>query len=247
MRLGAAALLFAITTACSGGFFKQFEYEEDVYLALDGSATVYVNGSLAALNALRGASFDLSPSARFNTSAVRAFFSSPVTRNINVENSRRLNRRFAHVRLEVSDVRHLADAAPFAWSSYAFALENGRWEYRQVVGEPAGHTSKAPSDSGWTGDELVAFRLHLPSTILDSNAGEANHKRGNILVWEQKLADRLRGQPITMTAQIETETILSHTLWLFGGTAAAVVATFIAVVWWVRSRPVSTIHAGIDR
>ena len=26
-----------------GGFFRQYEYEEEVYLSLDGTATVYVN------------------------------------------------------------------------------------------------------------------------------------------------------------------------------------------------------------
>ena len=45
------ALLLAtafVATACSsGGFFRQYEYEEDIYLSLDGSATVYVNSSLA--------------------------------------------------------------------------------------------------------------------------------------------------------------------------------------------------------
>ncbi|MBW8863097.1 MAG: hypothetical protein JF601_12145, partial [Acidobacteria bacterium] len=46
-------------SACGGSsLFRQYEYEEDVYLALDGTATVYVNSSIAALNALRGTTFD---------------------------------------------------------------------------------------------------------------------------------------------------------------------------------------------
>ena len=44
-------------TTSGGGLFRQYEYEEEVYVSLDGTATVYVNASLAALNALRGASF----------------------------------------------------------------------------------------------------------------------------------------------------------------------------------------------
>jgi hypothetical protein len=40
----ATALATAILTACgSGGLFRQYEYEEEIYLSLDGSATVYVN------------------------------------------------------------------------------------------------------------------------------------------------------------------------------------------------------------
>ena len=42
----------------SRGFFRPFEYDEDIHLSLDGSATVYVNASLAALAALRGAALD---------------------------------------------------------------------------------------------------------------------------------------------------------------------------------------------
>jgi len=244
MRFGAAVLLIALTTACSGGgLFKEYEYEEDVYLSLDGSATIYVNASLSALNALRGGDFDTSASARFNAAAVRSFFSSPVVQKVTVDSFRRRARRFAHVRLDVPDVRRLGEAPSLAWSSYQFALENDQLVYRQAVGAPAGH---APADPAWTGAELVAFRLHLPSTILDHNAGEANHKRGNILVWEQRLTDRLNGQPVVpggaMMAQIETETILSHTLWLFAATSGAVIATFLAVVWWIRSRPATVVH-----
>ena len=31
------------------GFFRPFEYDEDIHLSLDGSATIYVNASLPAL------------------------------------------------------------------------------------------------------------------------------------------------------------------------------------------------------
>ena len=66
MRVLAALALIAVTTAAcgGGGLFRPYEYEEDVYLSLDGTATIYVNASLAALNALRGTSFDTKPGAR---------------------------------------------------------------------------------------------------------------------------------------------------------------------------------------
>ncbi len=243
MRFVAAASLAALVcaalafTACgNGGLFRQYEYEEDVYLSLDGSATVYVNGSLAAIDALHGASFDTDPSARFRRDQVQAFFSTPVTHVASVSDSRRNNRRFAHVRVEVTDVRRLSEAAPFAWSSYRFALENGRYVYRQDVGDSVG---KPVPGVNWTGSEIVAFRLHPPSDVgNEHNAGEANHLRGNILVWEQPLADRLRGRPLAMVASMDTESILSHTLWLFGAAALAVAITFGSVVLWIMRRGV---------
>ena len=67
----AAVLALALTAAgCSSGgsLFQQYEYEEDVYLSLDGTATVFVNASVPAIDALRGAAFDASPaSARWPT------------------------------------------------------------------------------------------------------------------------------------------------------------------------------------
>src|SRR5262249_9748861 len=68
------AALCAIGCAAAGSLFRQYEYEEDMYLALDGSAQLYVNSSLAALNALRGSSLSTDPSVAVDRSAVRAFF-----------------------------------------------------------------------------------------------------------------------------------------------------------------------------
>src|SRR5262249_22798957 len=94
--------LCVLGAACGNTtLFHQYEYDEDVYLSLDGSAAVYVNASLAALNALRGARFDASPDARFDAAAVQAFYAGPEVRVTRVTQSRRNSRRFAHVRLEV--------------------------------------------------------------------------------------------------------------------------------------------------
>jgi hypothetical protein len=232
-RLVGVLVAVVVATACSssGGLFRQYEYEEDVYLSLDGSATVYVNSSLAALNALRGTTFSTRPNAQVNRAAVRAFFTTSHTRVRTPTTSRRNNRRFVHVRLDVDDVRTLGRAAPFAWSEYEYTLEGDVYRFQQRVGTAAG---KDVGDVGWTGRELVAFRLHLPSDIVDHNAGAENHKRGNILVWEQTLADRLRGRPLTLDARMRTQSILVRTLALFGATIAAVAAAMVTVIWWIR-------------
>jgi hypothetical protein len=106
------------TIGCGTNLFRQYEYEEDMFLSLDGSATITVSASIPALNALRGTSFDPSPNARTDRDAIRRYFSSPVARVVWVRPSRRNNRRFVHVRLEVSDVRRLNETSPFAWSTY---------------------------------------------------------------------------------------------------------------------------------
>jgi hypothetical protein len=133
-----------------------------------------------------------------------------------------------HVRVEVVDVRRLGEAAPFAWSSYQFSRGGSLVSYRQVVGSPAGQPSE---DTRWTGAEIVAFRLHIPSRILFHNAGSGNQRRGNILAWEQPLAERLHGTPVTLEARMETQSILYSTLLLFAGTLVAVVVMFALVIW----------------
>ena len=226
--------------ACSGagGLFRQYEYEEDVYLSLDGSATVYVNCSIPALDALRGTAFDAGPAARVDRAAVREFYSSPYTRVSRISSTRRSSRRFVHVRVDVADVRQLHRAAPFAWSSYRFAREGDQYVYRQEIGASA---NREVGRVGWTGREMVAFRLHLPSKITGQNSGRGV-SRGNILVWEQPLAARIRGEPLVLDARMQTESILYRTLWLFGATFAAVAAAFALVIWWVMSRPVRGSH-----
>src|SRR5439155_24110893 len=113
MRIFAALTLVAAATAACGGFLRQYEYEEDVYLSLDGSATVYVNSSIAALDALRGARFDASANAAVDRAAVRDYFSAPFARvNGRVGTFRRGGRRFVHVRIDVDDVRRLSELAP---------------------------------------------------------------------------------------------------------------------------------------
>jgi hypothetical protein len=228
-----AAVMFVACGSGRNSVFRQYEYEEEVYLSLDGSAIVYVNASLPALDALRGASFETTPYAPIDRAAARRFFSTPVARLRSVSFSRRRDRRFVHVRLDVDDIRRLSEAAPFAWSSYTFVRSGQEYVYRQVVGPPAG---RDVGKVGWTGHELVAFRLHLPSTITFQNAGADAFERGNIVTWEQPLVRRLRGAPLQIEARMETQSILYDTLWLFGLTFAAVAACFIVVIWWILRR-----------
>ena len=232
--LACALVVIAATSACGGStLFRQYEYDEEIYLSLDGSATVYVNASLAALNALRGAAFDASPSAPFDAPAIRAFYDGPNTRVARVSQSRRNNRRFAHVRLEVGDIRQLANAGPFAWSAYEYGRDGDLFVYKQTVGAPAGTAS---ANTGWIGRELVVFRLHLPSKIRYHNT-RGVESRGNILSWEQPLSDRLRGTPILFEARMDPQSILYTTLLLFGATFLAVAVAFVGVIWWVMRRP----------
>ena len=235
MRAPWVAVFLALAvagSACRGVMKPEYEYEEELYLDLDGSATLYVNGSVPALVALRGADLDVDPRARFDRDRVRALFAGPNVEVSTPTSSRRNGRRFVHVRLEAKQLADLQKLAPFAWSSYQLTTSGDLLEFRQVVSGAAG---RPVGDVGWTGDEIVAFRMHLPSRIRFHNS-KRGEQRGNILEWEQPLTARLAGTPLDIQAHIDTESILSRTLLLFASTIVAAAATFALVLWWIARK-----------
>jgi hypothetical protein len=235
MRAGSLVLvaLVALAAGCGGVLTPEYEYEEELYLSLDGSATLYVNASVPALVALRGVDLDVNPRARFDRVRVRGFFEAPGLDVARVSSSRRDGRRFVHVRVDAGSLDQLKRAAPLAWSAYRFEKQGDVFAFSQIVGSAA---ARPVGDVGWTGREMVAFRLHLPSRIPYHNAPSRTIERGNILVWEQPLAARLAGEPLDMQVQLEAESILFRTLLLFGSTIAAAALTFALVTWWMARK-----------
>jgi len=163
MRIGLVAIaqatlslvLAVMATSCGGGrggLLRPYEYDEEIYLSLDGTAIVYVSSSIPALNALRGTSFDTRPNAPVDRTAVGTYFSTPVTRVTDIGTSRRANRRFIRVRIEVDDVRRVGEAAPFAWSTYEFRSNGDGYLFRQSVGRAAG---KDVGEVGWKEIEII--------------------------------------------------------------------------------------------
>ena len=236
MRFWVPIMVVAALTLCGCGgrlLKKQYEYEEEMYLALDGSATLNVSASVPALVALRGVDLNPNPRARFDRDRIRGFYEGPGVTVTALSSSRRYGRRFVHVSMDVADVRAIERLAPFAWSTYKFAREGDLYEFKQAVGPSAG---KQVSDVGWDGTELVAFRMHLPSKITYHNAPSHRTERGNILEWEQTLADRIHGTPIDIDVQLETQSILARTMLLFATTVIAALGTLALVVWWIARR-----------
>lgn len=234
IRVVVAAAIAIALTACSGNpLSRKYEYEEEIYLRLDGSATVYVNAAVPALVALRGMDLPTDPRARLDRQDVRALYETPVTRVANVSTSRRDNRRYVHLRLEVPDIRRLGEAPPFSWSRYAFDAEEGSFEYAQRVNEAA---SRPVGDVGWQGSELVAFRMHLPSRVTFHNSPSREVLRGNIIAWEQSLTERQQGSPVDIQVTMDAESILSRTLLLFGAMIVLVAITFVLFIWFIKRR-----------
>ena len=228
-------LLSVAMAACSESLLRQYEYEEQIYLTVRGAATVIVDASIPALVALRGLKLDPSNTARLDQEDVRRAFEAQGCHVVRVGQPwRRDGRRFVQIRMETDDVRTLGQCGVLAWSLYSFEQDEGGLHFEQKVGDA---TPGNPGKVNWDGSELVAFKLHLPSKITfhnvrklkDNSAGAID--RGNILTWEQTLADRRAGKPIAMDVKMESESILYRTIWLFGGSFGAAVVVLAAIVW----------------
>jgi hypothetical protein len=139
----------------------------------------------------------------------------------------------------VDDVSDLPACALSSWSSYAFTSEEGAIRYVQEVGAAAGGD---PGPVNWDGSEIVGFKLHVPSRILFHNVkrledgANGSPDRGNILAWEQYLADRRAGKPLPMEVRMDSESILFHAVRLFIGALTAAVAVLTGTVWLVVRR-----------
>lgn len=212
-------------------FKPQPEYEEEIYLALDGTATVNVNASIASLVALRGVDLPTGVRERVDRSDVRHFFEGPGATVTSVSLSRRHKRRFAHVSIAVADVRKLSQLAPFAWSRYRLDPRQDAVDFQQTVGKGTG---RPVGDVGWDGSEIVAFRMHIPSEILFHNASGV--QRGNILEWDQPLSARLTGEALDLQVNMEPRSILYSTLLLFGGSVLAAAAAFAIAIWLIARK-----------
>ena len=239
-KLVGMALLVLMACACQKlGLVKQYEYDERVELSLDGSAVVDITASIPALVALRGATLSVDPEARFDRQAFRRLYEGPGVSVRDISAFRRHGRRFVHIRLDVSDISQLPRLAPLSWSRYKLDRLEQEFRFVQEVGSVA---RLDVGDVGWKGNELIAFRVHPPSRIRFHNS-PLGVERGNILVWEQPLRERLAGAPLRMEARMETESILYRTLWLFGGTFIAAMLVLATIIWWVSRKGRSVVPA----
>ena len=231
--------------ACNRVLGKEYEYEEDTTLSLDGSAIVNINASIASLVALRGLDLDPSTRVRFDQQYVanvrrQAEAGGCTVERVSTTPWYRHNRRFIQLRLRVADIRAAAQCSLLSWAKIAYGDSGTEISLREDIGASAGKDVPAIS---WDGSELVAFKLHLPSKILFHNVRDLATNavtppmRGNILVWEQSLADRRAGKPVVMEMRMERESILRRTMLLFAAAFLAAIIVMGGAIWWTLKRP----------
>jgi hypothetical protein len=250
-----AIVLAALVAACNGGsgpLGPEYEYEEDLTLSLNGSGTLVVNASVPALVALRGLPLNADPRARGDQlkQQIEDLYTSPYSKVGRISTWTRHDRRFVGIHLAVTDIRSLPQTAPFSWAHNELHEQGEQIVFRERLSKPAA-TPDALAKAGLTGDEIVAFRLHLPARIRFQNSHYLDRpdsrpaSRGNILTWEQRLGQRMRGEPIAyaedrssdvMEVRMDRESILYRTLWLFGLAFVAALLVIAGLIWMTMRR-----------
>jgi hypothetical protein len=248
----AVALLLGACNGRNGPLGPEYEYEEDLTLRLDGSATLVVNASVPALIALRG--LPLNPELRTRGDQLKQqlqqLYASPYTRVGRISNWTRHGRRYVGINLSITDVRELSKVAPLSWAKHELREEGELVVFRETLSKSAA-AADGLAGTGLTGDEIVAFRLHLPARIRFHNSHHLDRAesrppaRGNILTWDQRLKQRLEGKPIAyaedktpdvMEVRMDRQSILYRTLWLFGLAFLAALLAIAGLIWMTMRR-----------
>ena len=200
----------------SGPLGPEYEYEEDLTLSLDGSATLIVNASMPALVALRGLPLNPDPTDRAaisSTKQIEELYTSSYTQG----------RPDQHLDAAQPPVRrHSPDRARHSLA----AARRRRSRGRATSCARAGRAGRVPPDAcrsrprrptrwpgpAWTGDEIVALPAApagadpVPELALSRSARLASglarqhpHVGAASRPAHARRADRLRGRPHART------------------------------------------------
>ena len=211
-RLWLLAFLAAGLPACTA-----YEYEEDVFLQVDGSGALRVSGSAAMLGTL----FELPA---VTTADLATYFDREGFELDTVRETEREARRFLHVSGRFTDWNALCRHPAFATRRCRLVLGDEASTLELQV--PAARGGVPP---GVDPDAVVAFRFHLPSTVRFHTAPEPI-QRGNILEWERSVAETFGDEPVSAQIRFDRESVLATTFRIIALALGTVVLGVAAAV-----------------
>lgn len=192
-----------------------YEYEEEIFLEVDGSGRIRVSGSSEILTALH----ELDRTGASSTAAAMSSrFDAPGLEIESVRETERDGRRFVHVQGTFAAWNGLCRHPAFAERDCR--LESTDDEALQLLfGLPASPTSLP---DGVDDDAPLALRFHFPSTVSYHNS-PGGIERGNIIEWERTAAEHFGGADLVVEATFERRSVLATTVVVLGMAIAAVV------------------------
>ena len=223
-------------------FGRQYEYEEDLTIGIDGSGTLTINASLAALNTLRG--LDVDPLASsVDRDRIRALYQSNVARVRSVPRPwSRDGRQFVQINLEFDDVRRLSEDAPLSWSRYELTDQNGQHLFRQTVGAVGAEARHAQERR--LGRQRDRRLPAAPARAASSNTTRAISRRTSRPASTAATSSdgnstwpiASTASPLTIEVRMDSQSILYRTLFLFAGRLHRRRADAGLLIWWTIRR-----------
>jgi hypothetical protein len=200
-----------------------YEYEEEVFLEVDGSGRLRVSGSTEILAALHDA-------ADGGVSAMRSRFDGSGLAIDSVRETERQGRKFVHVQGTFSSWNELC-AHP-AYRHRECRLEqdaDGELELHLNLPSPGRSIPE-----GIPPDAVVALRFHFPSTVRFHNSS-SGIERGNIIGWERPVIEHFESTALAVVARFERRSVLATTAAVLGAAVAVVLLSVASMlIWMVR-------------
>ena len=216
--------------ACNGRLFgKQYEYEEDLISRSTAPRPSIVNASIPALVALRGLPLDPSPSAPPDRAKIRAAYESPVTKVTRVSprgaaraaaSSRSVSRpATSRSSARRRRCRGRATSSPRAAGTTSSSRTSGPPRCGRARCRTSAGTAARSSGSGCTCPAGSSGTTRAISRRTDRAARPRQHPR----LGAASGRSAGRGPP-DIKVEMDSQSILYRTLWLFGGAFAAALA-----------------------
>lgn len=217
MKARALSLLLLAASGCA-----TYEYEEEVFLEVDGSGEIRMSGSTAAIEALHGLD-------EASVERAKALFEGEGVDLLSALETERERRKFVHVQARFSGWEKLCGIPAFRDRGCRFARGGEDLALELSLPSPG-----AAAPGGLDPQALLALRYHLPSTIRYHNS-PADIERGNILAWKRTFREHFAGRPLDVEVRFDRRSVLAATVSVMG-IALGLVLTSIATALFVMVR-----------
>jgi hypothetical protein len=211
----------AVVLLLVGGFrgCLTYEYEQEFWLKVDGSGTVYVTGRPDLWAAFKGLAPSPDPEGKATREAARALFERAGLRVNRALLTHRGGRAYVFVSADFDDVNRLAGSPAFPDLTLSLRHQGKRLRLEGHWQRPAEAAEVRGSHEG-----LMSVRFHLPSKIYEHENAADGVERGNIVGWRQGLPAALAGGRLEFAALMDERSILFSTVILFASTVVAAFA-----------------------
>jgi hypothetical protein len=216
-------LILLVSWALALPACTSYEYEEEVFLEVDGSGRLRVSGSSEILEVLH----DLSEGG--NTSSMTSRFEGPGFELDSIRETERDGRTFVHVQGRFADWNELCAHPAFAERECRLVVTDDELALTLTLPPPKGDVPEgAPPDA------TLALRFHFPSAVHYHNA-RSDIERGNIIGWERSVSEHFDADALVVEARFERRSVLATTAIILG-TAVALVLFSVALALFLIVR-----------